>query len=139
MAAMVPSLVPLAQLQPANALLSASRGLTAIAGPRLGALLVVTVGSGWAVLADAATWLVAAVLLLPVRRHASARAEAGARRRGDGDDRPSCVRDGGSSAATTWLWVVVAGFGMLNAIAAGAWLTLGPALADETIGRQAWG
>ena len=28
---------------------------------------------------------------------------------------------------------------MLNAIGAGAWLTLGPALAGETIGRQAWG
>ena len=35
--------------------------------------------------------------------------------------------------------MVVAGFGVLNAIAAGAWLTLGPALAEETIGRQAWG
>ncbi len=40
---------------------------------------------------------------------------------------------------TTWLWVVVVGFGALNAIGAGAWLTLGPALAGETIGRQAWG
>ena len=81
MAGMVPTLVPRDQLQPANALLAASRGLTAIAGPSLGTLLVVTVGSGWAVLADAATWLVAAVLLLPVRRHAPApRRRAGAGR-----------------------------------------------------------
>jgi hypothetical protein len=35
--------------------------------------------------------------------------------------------------------VVVAAFGVLNAIGGGAWLTLGPALAGETIGRQAWG
>lgn len=40
---------------------------------------------------------------------------------------------------TTWLWVVVSAFGLLNAIGGGAWLTLGPALADRTIGRQAWG
>ena len=139
MAAMVPSLVPLEQLQPANALLSASRGLTAIAGPSLGTLLVVTVGSGWAVLADAATWLVAALLLLPVRRHASPRAESQA----SGDTATSTItelREGWRLFRdTTWLWAVVAGFGVLNAIAAGAWLTLGPALAGETIGRQAWG
>jgi MFS family permease len=141
MAAMVPTLVPRDQLQPANALLAASRGLTAIAGPSLGTLLVVTVGSGWAVLADAASWLVAAVLLLPVRRHARdqvARADAPAP-----EGRASTLaelREGWRLfRGTTWLWVVVAGFGVLNAIAAGAWLTLGPALAEETIGRQAWG
>ena len=139
MAAMVPTLVPREQLQPANALLSASRGLTAIAGPSLGTLIVVTVGSGWAVLADAAAWLVAAFLLLPVRRHTSPRAEVRS------PDRPATstlseLREGWRLfRGTTWLWVVVAGFGVLNAIAAGAWLTLGPALASETIGRQAWG
>ncbi|HET7820071.1 MAG TPA: MFS transporter [Ornithinibacter sp.] len=139
MAGMVPTLVPREQLQPANALLAASRGLTAIAGPSLGTLLVVTVGSGWAVLADAATWLVAAILLLPVRRHATGRTEAPA------PDGPTSspladLREGWRLfRGTTWLWVVVAGFGVLNAIAAGAWLTLGPALAEETIGRQAWG
>lgn len=139
MAAMVATLVPRDQLQPANALLAASRGLTAIAGPSLGTLLVVTVGSGWAVLADAATWLVAALLLLPVRRRVPARV----------DDPPVEHRKGSTVAelregwqlfrGTTWLWVVVVGFGALNAIGAGAWLTLGPALAGETIGRQAWG
>ena len=96
-------------------------------------------------LADAATWLVAAVLLLPVRRHAALRAEA---------DVPGIPATPATTATstltelregwrlfrgTTWLWVVVAAFGLLNAIAAGAWLTLGPALAGETIGRQAWG
>ena len=139
MAGMVPTLVPRDQLQPANALLAASRGLTAIAGPSLGTLLVVTVGSGWAVLADAATWLLAAILLLPVRRHAPARTE-GPAPEGPTSSTLADLREGWRLfRGTTWLWVVVAGFGVLNAIAAGAWLTLGPALAEETIGRQAWG
>ena len=39
----------------------------------------------------------------------------------------------------TWLWVVVAAFGFLNAIQIGAIFTLGPALAKDTIGEQGWG
>ena len=63
MAAMLPSLVPRAQLQPANALVSLARAGLVIVGPTLSALLVVTVGPGWALAVDAATWLAAAVLL----------------------------------------------------------------------------
>lgn len=137
MAGMVPTLVPRHELQHANALLSMSRGVTAIAGPSLGTLLVVTVGSGWAVLADAATWLLAALLLLPVRHRAAPRGL-------DGPVPTSStlteLREGWRLfRRTTWLWVVVAAFGVLNAIGGGAWLTLGPALAGGTIGRQAWG
>jgi MFS family permease len=40
---------------------------------------------------------------------------------------------------TTWLWVVVVGFGVMNAIHAGAWYTLGPALAKDTFGARGWG
>jgi MFS family permease len=40
---------------------------------------------------------------------------------------------------TTWLWVIVLVFGILNAIHAGAWFTLGPAAAKSTIGAQGWG
>ena len=40
---------------------------------------------------------------------------------------------------TTWLWVVVLAFAVLNAIHAGAWLTLGPVIAKDTIGERGWG
>ena len=40
---------------------------------------------------------------------------------------------------TTWLWAVVLGFGFLNFIQAGAWSTLGPAVAERTFGAQGWG
>ena len=41
---------------------------------------------------------------------------------------------------TTWLWVVVAAFGVLNALSSGAFSTLGPVLAKESsIGEGGWG
>jgi hypothetical protein len=104
-----------------------------VLGPTAGALLVVTVGSGWALAVDAATWLLAALLLLPVRLPAR-------QPRGQAPDTVSELREGWSFFwATPWLWTVVVGFGVLNAIHTGAWSTLGPAVADDTIGRQGWG
>ena len=47
MAGMVPQLVPRSELQPANALLSLTRGGLTVIGPSLSATLVVTVGPGW--------------------------------------------------------------------------------------------
>ena len=133
MASMVPQLVPRAQLQSANALLSLVRGGLTVIGPTVGALLVVTVGSGWALAVDALTWLVAAALLMPMRlppRPASGHAASTVRE----------LREGWTLfRATTWLWVVVLAFGVLNAIHAGAWFTLGPAVAKSTIGEQGWG
>ena len=133
MASVLPQLVPREHLQPANALVSLTRNGMAVLGPTAGALLVVTVGSGWALAVDAATWLVAALLLLPVAlppRTPSAEPAATVRE----------LREGWSFFwSTPWLWAVVVGFGVLNFIHAGAWFTLGPAVADDTIGRQGWG
>jgi MFS family permease len=39
----------------------------------------------------------------------------------------------------TWLWVVVAGFCVVNACNSGGISVLGPVVADHTIGRTAWG
>jgi MFS family permease len=133
MASMVPQLVPRDQLQSANALLSLSRGGLTVIGPTVGALLVVTVGSGWALAVDALTWLVSAILLTPVTvPPRPVRAE-----------RTSTVhelREGWVLfRTTTWLWVIVLAFGFLNAIHTGAWFTLGPAVAKDTIGEQGWG
>jgi hypothetical protein len=37
------------------------------------------------------------------------------------------------------VWVVVAQFMVVNAVIAGCVVVLGPAIADETVGRGAWG
>jgi MFS family permease len=133
MQSILPRLVPPDLLQQANALQSFSRGALRVVGPTISALLVVGVGPGWALMFDAATWLAAAVILvkvqLPPRPSRAESASTMAELRAGWD----YVR------ATTWLWVVVLAFSVLNAIHAGAWFTLGPARAKETFGPAGWG
>jgi MFS family permease len=132
MQGMVPQLVPRSQLQSANVLLSMARAALVVVGPTVAGLLVVTVGPGWALAVDAATWLVALILLLPVR---VSRRTSGTTGGIVGD-----LREGWTYfRTTTWLWVVVLAFGLLNAIMIGSWYTLGPPIAKDTIGIAGWG
>jgi MFS family permease len=133
-ASVMPQLVPRDQLQPANALMSMQRGIVSVIGPTVGGVLVVTVGAGWAVAIDGITYLLAAVLLLLVKIPAPLPRE----------ERTSMVddlRDGWRYfRSTTWLWVVVLAFSVLNALHAGAFFTLGPVLAKSgSIGEAGWG
>ena len=131
--AILPQLVPRDLLQQANVLQSAVRGGLRIIGPTIAALLVVSVGPGWALAVDAATWLAAGLVMLKVKVPAR-----------EPDSDPSStwteLREGWTFfRTTTWLWVVVAAFALLNGIHAGAWLTLGPVIAKGTIGERGWG
>ena len=132
-AAIMPQLVPRGMLQQANVLQSMSRGALRVVGPSIAALLVVTVGPGWALAADALTYLLASLLLLLVSLPRPVRDA----------DAPSTfaeLREGWSLfVGTTWLWAVVLAFGLLNAIQNGALNTLGPVVAKDTIGAQGWG
>ena len=133
MASLLPQLVARDQLQPANALMSLTKNGLTVLGPTIGALLVVTLGSGWALAIDAATWLLAALLLVPVK---IPRTERPVERAGTVAE----LRIGWTFfRSTTWLWVVVLGFGFLNMITSGAFFVLGPIVAEDTIGRQGWG
>ncbi|HWM03488.1 MAG TPA: MFS transporter [Actinophytocola sp.] len=132
MAAVMPQLVPRDQLQQANVLISMARGSLFVLGPTVAAGLVVTVGPGWALAVDAAAWLVSAAILTGVRVPVPDPHE----RTGFVDE----LREGWSLfRGTTWLWVIVLAFGALNFIHAGAWFTLGPPLAKDTIGEEGWG
>jgi MFS family permease len=133
LASIMPRLVPRDLLQQANVLQSMSRGALRVVGPTISALLVVSVGAGWALAADAATWLAASVILLLVRLPPRPSRDEAASTIGDLRAGWDYVR------STTWLWVVVVAFGVLNAIQSGAWSTLGPARAKETIGAAGWG
>lgn len=134
LAGLVPQLVPRDQLQAANVLVSMTRSTMLILGPTVAAGLVVTVGPGWALAVDAAAWLVAAVLLLPVRIPARTRHGVTPSVLGE-------LREGWTFfRSTTWLWVVVLVFSVTNGIHEGAFNTLGPVLAKESdIGEHGWG
>lgn len=133
MLSILPRLVPPELLQQANALQSFSRGALRIVGPTISALLVVGVGPGWALAFDAASWVAAALILAKVRLPPPPPRE----------ERTSTVAELRAGwdyfRATTWLWVVVLAFSVLNAIQVGAWNTLGPPRAKETFGAAGWG
>jgi MFS family permease len=132
MQSVVPQLVRREHLQPANALLSFSRSGLNIIGPTVAALLVASAGPGWALAADALSWLVAAALIGRVSLPSMPR-------RGEANMLRE-LREGWTVfTGNTWLWVVVAGFGVMNAIHAGAWFTLGPSIAVDTFGARGWG
>jgi MFS family permease len=133
MQAIVPQLVPRPALQQANALLSLGRSGLAVLGPSVGAALVVTAGAGWAIAANACLWLLAALLLLPVRL-------PGRPPGGDHSGMLADLREGWTLfTGTTWLWVVVLAFAIINAVHVGAFYTLGPAVAEGTVGKDGWG
>ena len=132
LAGIVPLVVPRRQWQQANALSSAGRTGAIMLGPALGGVIVATAGAGWGLAVDAATFVVAAVCF--------ARLHLPATERLPGSSTLQDLREGwGEFTSRTWLWVVVLAFSALNAVYAGAWMTLGPVIAADTIGPQGWG
>ena len=128
----IPQVTDRSHLQQANALLSFARNATFVVGPSVAGLLIVTVGSGWAIGCDAVSFLLAAYCMGRLRLPAMA-SEATTSMLYD-------LRVGWSAfTSRTWVWVVVAAFGGMNMIHAAVWLTLGPAIARDTIGEGHWG
>jgi predicted MFS family arabinose efflux permease len=119
--------------QQANALLSLSASTTGIAGPVLAGVLVVTVGSGWAVAADAATFAVSAALLsrisLPTGDRASGRAPFLRE-----------LADGWRFVRTfSWVWLSIGGFMVFQLLVLSTFFVLGPAIAERSLGgASAW-
>lgn len=124
--------VPDEQFTTANALTRLVANSTNILGLSLGGALVAVAGPGWAIAVDAGTFATAAVCFahLPARPGG-----VGSRKSMIAD-----LREGWHEFfARTWVWVVVAQFLVLNAALAGAEGVLGPVVADNTIGRSAYG
>ncbi|MFI0795815.1 MFS transporter [Micromonospora rubida] len=132
-AAATPQTVPPELIQPANAILRLGMNAGMIGGAALGGLLVAAAGPGWGLAVDALTFALAAAAFAGVRVASTRSASTGTSILAD-------LREGWSEfTARTWVWVVVLGFMVLNAALAGGVNVLGPAVADETIGRGAWG
>ncbi|MGW0436529.1 MFS transporter [Micromonospora sp. NPDC003197] len=132
-AALVPQTVPAELLQSANALNRLGINAAMIGGASLGGILVAAVGPGWGLAADAATFGLAALAFARVRVTA-------VRDRIQKDSTWTQLRQGWTEfISRSWLWSVVLGFMLINAALTSGVNVLGPAVADDTIGRQSWG
>jgi MFS family permease len=132
-AALVGQVIPAEERQRGNAINSFTRNGAMIIGAGLGGIIVATVGPAMGLAVDSASFAVAAFLFSRVPATAATNPEEGRSPIAD-------LREGWRELVThTWLWAVVLGFGVLNAVIAGVFQVLGPVVADATIGRRGWG
>ena len=121
-------------LQQASSLLASASNLARILGPTAAGMLTVSVGGGWAIAADAASFLLAAAcfarISLPARPP----------RAGDGPTMLADMREGWRYFRShQWIWSVTLAFAVFNATNMGFWQILGPVIANDTIGATSWG
>ena len=129
---LLPAVVPPEQLQQANGLRATALSGGEIAGPALAGVLVATVGPGWALAIDAATFGVSAAFLVRVRLPARLAREATTFLN---DLRTGWVEFWRRS----WVWSVVLAAGFGNLVWA-SFSVLGPVIADRELGGAAvWG
>lgn len=130
---MVPILLPPEERKSAFLLIGQSDSLLRMMGPVVSGILVATVGPGWALAIDAATYVVAAAFLGMVRLPFGERPER----------QTSVIGDFvvGWSFARKLGWVIPASCCALvfNALISGSIGVLGPVIADDTIGSDGWG
>jgi MFS family permease len=130
--ALVPQTLPAPLLQQGNALARMSGNLTSLLGTAVAGLVVAFAGSAVAVAVDGVTFLLAAIAWAGLRAPAPDREQASSFAQ-------DLVEGWHAFRTRRWLWTIVAAFTLSNCCYAGAVLVLGPAYADATIGRPAWG
>ncbi|GAA4535308.1 MFS transporter [Amycolatopsis samaneae] len=128
----VPDLVGRERLRQANSLLGSVRNATKILGPAAAGVLVATAGGGWAIAIDAVTYLLAAGCLARLRPSTAPPSTK--------DSPLADLRAGWTEfRSRTWVWLIVACFGVVNFLQVGIWRVLGPLIARDTVGETAWG
>jgi MFS family permease len=121
---LIPLVVSSTRLQQANALLGLSRSILGILGPAIGGVLVAAGSPGAALLVDAASFGVAALLLLRVSIPES---------RGGAEPEPffAELRAGWNEfRRQTWIWTTILFFGIGNCVSSSV-LVLGPIVAKR--------
>jgi MFS family permease len=129
---LIPLIVSSTRLQQANALLGLSRSILGFGGPAVGGILA-AFSPGSALLVDAATFFVAALLLVRIRI---------APRDDVAGPEPFLqeLREGWNEfRRQTWIWTTIVFFGIGN-MAGGTYFVLGPVMAKRHYhGSVAWG
>lgn len=134
MQGIIPQLTTPEHLQQANAMLSFVRSAVTIGGPIIAGVLVATAGPAWAMVVQAAGWVIAipvlALVKLPPPSH------------GGGTTMFHDLRIGWREFwSRSWLWTIVLAFMIMNAIHVGAWGVVGPYIAknNDLLGITGWG
>src|SRR5579863_1577650 len=138
--ALLPRIVPDGLLQEASAISRLVMNTGQMSGAAAAGLLVAAAGPGWALVLCGAGMVATVPMLLAIR--ATRPVAAGVP--GDGAPARSMIaelREGWSEFRShTWLWVIVAQFGVVMMAWYGAFSVLGPVVAREHLGGPAaWG
>ncbi len=128
---LIPQTVPESQIQPAKATFSTIETISEFTGPALATVLVLGVGPGSAFAIDAATFLVSAAFLLPLRP----------RERGEPALRTTVVtelREGWTEVRSrNWIWAIILAFSIGLLTSFGPWQTLGATVSIEEYDTRA--
>jgi MFS family permease len=129
----VPRLVAREDLQSANALLWLAANASSFLGPAIAGVLVATVGPGWAILGDSASFLVAAVLLATLPREQLPAATAKQSFWSDLNEGWEAVR------SRTWVWASICYFSCFQLVYLSSFSVLGPLVSKNSLGgAPAW-
>ena len=130
--ALFPTVVGRAHLQAANSLIGMATNVAEIAGPPVAGILLAVSSPGWALAADALSFLAAAALISRLPRSEGA-VVAGRSLWGD-------IRGGWREfASRRWVWLMVMSFASYQATVLPAIFVLGPVLAVEHLhGATSW-
>jgi MFS family permease len=129
---LTPQLVPPEQLQAANGLMYLTLSIGGIVGPAVGGALVATVGAGWALIGDAATFAISAVYLARVR-------PLGYVPRPRESFWQELVGGWREVRSRTWLWASIVDFAAFQMIYLATMMVLGPLVAKRALGGAgAW-
>jgi MFS family permease len=129
----IPQTVDASMIQQANVLLRLALNVTYIAGAAAAGFVVQGFGPGWAIAVDAASFYLAAAVILPMRLPSGLRLE--------GSSLLADLREGWQEfRSRTWLWAIVVQFSLVNAAEGGSLNVLGPVVSKEHLGgAKAWG
>lgn len=128
---LMPQTVPEDEIQEARALMEISWNLSMVLGPSLATALVLTIGAGEAFVVDALSFVVSAVMLLPVRP----------RERGPATIEPQetllqGLRTGFDAlSARPWVWMTISCFSIVLMCFFAMWQALGPLVVRDVYGH----
>jgi MFS family permease len=127
---LIPQTVSSAQLQRANALISLTRSASSIAGPVIAGVLVASVGAGWAIAVDAATFAVSALFL-------TGTGVATGTPRKPKSFRVELAEGWHEVCRQSWLRIMLLVFASFQLLIVAPWMVLGPAIFDADRGGAA--